>query len=316
MSDIQQQTYWNNIIKPLLPVASTIIVAFGGWFITHTYNSAQIKLEKQKQTDNKTTSEIKASLSYVDFLAGNPPPSDDLKDQALLAVAPALPPELSFDLAVEALPEDDRVFKLLLRIHQEESWKYVSPFIEDEKTSQFVLKALNDQNYLNKEFAYLISEKNSRSSHRLKALWFYFRYVNSLAATQDTMLESMNQMITKGTANGISEDARAALQLAAAMSLLVYDEETLEQLRDTFKRLDAVEWKKRFSYDLGSLSGHRFYRSLSKDKQLQRKYAEMMVDWYYQYSKNGWGIPKFLSTVEEDHKDLSIKISEIFKRIG
>ncbi|HEV3481217.1 MAG TPA: hypothetical protein VGR97_02695 [Candidatus Acidoferrales bacterium] len=175
---------WQDATKSLLPVAVTLIVALGGWWITSTYNDAQLQVQKAQQSASRASSEASASLAYLQFLASNPSPAQERRDQALMAVAGVLPPELSFSLAAKRLPEEPAVLNLLLRIYGDQSWKYLSPLIEDSSSAQPILQLLHDQNVLDREFDWLIGAANDRPHRRLQALVSYFQFLRELDAHQ------------------------------------------------------------------------------------------------------------------------------------
>lgn len=97
-----------------------------------------------------------------------------------MAVASVLPPELSFNLAVKRLPEERSMVNLLLRVYGDQSWKYLSPYVEDRITAAFVLQLLHDQNLLSRELDWLISPANDRPHRRLPALVSYFAFLREL----------------------------------------------------------------------------------------------------------------------------------------
>jgi hypothetical protein len=164
----------------MLPVAATLVVAVGGWWITSTYNEAQLQVQRSQQAASRATAEANASLAYLQFLARDPAPSEDQRDQALMAVAGVLPPELSFNLAVKRLPQERSIVNLLLRAYGDQSWKYLSSFVEDRVTAVPVLQVLHDQNLLSRELGWLISPENDRPHRRLPALVSYFAFLQEL----------------------------------------------------------------------------------------------------------------------------------------
>lgn len=171
---------WPEVLKATLPVAATLIVAFGGWWITSTYNEAQLHVQRSQQAASRATAEANASLAYLQFLARAPAPTEDQRDQALMAVAGVLPPELSFNLAVKRLPQERSIVNLLLRVYGDQSWRYLSSFVEDKATAASVLQVLHDQNLLNRELDWLIGPTNDRPHRRLPALVSYFAFLQDL----------------------------------------------------------------------------------------------------------------------------------------
>jgi|ERR1051326_336519 uncharacterized Zn finger protein (UPF0148 family) len=147
---------WRDLTKSVMPVIVTLIVAIGGWRITYTYNAAQVQAQKAQQAASRASSEATASLAYLQFVAREPAPSTAQRDQALMAVAAILPPEPSFDLAAKRLPHERGPLNLLLRIYGDQSWRYLSTFLEDPSTAQPVLEVLYQGNILDHEFNWLI----------------------------------------------------------------------------------------------------------------------------------------------------------------
>lgn len=68
---------WPDILKAMLPVAATLVVAIGGWWITSIYNEAQLQVQRSQQAASRATAEANASLAYLQFLARDPAPSED-----------------------------------------------------------------------------------------------------------------------------------------------------------------------------------------------------------------------------------------------
>ena len=181
---------WQAVIRPLVPVIATLIVAIGGWIITSSYNQAQLRLESESHKSeleiqlaqhlaNRRSSEANASMAYIQFLSRNPSPTDAERDLATLSMAPILAPELSFSLAVERCPSENRILGVLVRTYDSQSWEYLSPHVEDSTKAEPVFEFLQEQDLLGDFFDYLISSGNARPHRRLDALLAYFAFVTN-----------------------------------------------------------------------------------------------------------------------------------------
>lgn len=430
---------WHKVALSLVPIVVTLIITIGGWIITSSYNRSQLALQMEQQKASRQTAEVNASISYLQFVARDPAPSIQQRDQATMAAALVLPPELSFKLAIERLPEEEKILALLLRSYGNESWKYISPDIEvklydlqpyfENGTLKYtqphievgakakaLLKFLNDQNVLESEFQYLISSENSRPHQRLSALVGYFTFLvgtgpehdvqnrwtvalvrrlnadqkvpsdvksdlsaalslafpEYMAADMDKILPLAAERFWEGVDVSIGERprglrfelykerfhymepvhqrvtarveevaivSRQLLQRLLGLQLKSMTVEEIDRLLynycesvpvtspyllpgDCFQffqtalaTLTTSPRRREFSMEIGSLSGDELYRSIGKDVNLKRKYAETVIEWYEKYSQKDWYIPKFLVEVEADYPDLKPRIEAIFKKI-
>jgi hypothetical protein len=429
---------WHKVAQPLVPVVVTLIVAIGGWIITSSYDRSQLALQVEQQKATRQTAEASASISYLQFVARDPAPSIQQRDQATMAAALVLPPELSFRLAIERLPEEGNILALLLRSYGNKSWKYISPEIEANlyelrpyfengilkytlpqvevaAKTQDLLRFLDEQNVLESEFRYLISSENSRSHQRLSALVAYFTFLVGTGPEHDvpnrqavTLVRRLNA--DQSVPNDVKFDLSAALSLAfpeymsdqfdkvlplaaerfwegvdvsigemprglryrlynerfhyvepvrqrviAREEVTIVSRQLLQRLlglrlksmtteeigwllynycesvpvispyllpQDCFQFVRSVlatlttgPGRREFSMELGSLSGDELYRSIGRDADLKRKYAETVIEWYEKYSQKAWYIPKFLGEVEVDYPDLKPRIEAIFKKV-
>jgi hypothetical protein len=210
------------VAKSILPVVVTLIVAVGGWWITSTYNEAQIQVQKAQQAASRASSEANASLAYFQFLASDRATTQELRDQAFLAVAGILPPELCFGLAVKRLPEERAVLNLLLRIYGDQSWQYLSPFIEDASGAEPILRLLHEQNILERELDWLISNANDRPHRRLQALVSYFGFLKTIEQHPEVQKPAAHALVSRVLR--IREVDRAIKSdLAAAVALVFAD---------------------------------------------------------------------------------------------
>lgn len=258
---------WPDVAKSLLPVVATIVVAVGGWWITSVYNKSQLQVQKAQQEASRASAEASASLAYLQFLARDPTPSQDQRDQAVMAVASVLPPELSFNLAVKRLPEERSILNLLLRAYGDQSWKYLSPFVEDVSTSGPILQLLYEQNLLEREFNWLIGNANDRPHRRLQALVAYFEFLNKLDAHQHPVV---HKPATRALVSRILHmggvDAQTKSDVAAAAALVFVTDPRYTPDWDLLDMAASVFWEG-IKTDVGELPQdsslkHKLYFSL------------------------------------------------------
>ena len=121
---------WEDYIKPIIPVAVTLIIAIFGWIITVKYNQAQLTITDNKNKSDKELAQINASLSFIKLLTEISNGPTIIRQQAKTVIAPVLPPETSFNIAVNELPDNPDVLKILIRSYKNESWKYLTFFLE------------------------------------------------------------------------------------------------------------------------------------------------------------------------------------------
>jgi hypothetical protein len=235
---------WPDVAKSLLPVVATIVVAVGGWWITSVYNESQLQVQKAQQAAGRASAEASASLAYLQFLARDPAPPQDQRDQALMAVAGVLPPELSFNLAVKRLPQERSILNLLLRAYGDQSWKYLSPFVEDASTSGPILQLLHEQNLLEREFNWLIGNANDRPHRRLQALVSYFEFLNKLDADQHPRVHkpATRALVSRILHTG-GVDAQTKSEVAAAAALVFVTDPSYTPDWDLLDMAASVFWE-------------------------------------------------------------------------
>jgi hypothetical protein len=90
----------------------------------------QLEIAKRKNESDKAIAQIDASLSFVKLLQDMPTDNKDLKHQAKTIIAPALPLETIYNIAINELPDNPNVLEILFRTYKDETWKYIIPFIE------------------------------------------------------------------------------------------------------------------------------------------------------------------------------------------
>ncbi len=220
---------------------------------TSMYNDAQLQVQKAQQAASRASAEANASLAYLQFLAREPAPSQDQRDQALMAVGGVLPPELSFNLAVKRLPQEPSVLNLLLSVYGDQSWKYLSPFIEEASTADPILQLLHQQNLLEREFDWLASNANDRPHRRLAAFASYFEFLRKLDSAQHPEIHKpatralVNRMLSQPDVDeGIKSD------LAAAAALVFVTEPGYEPDWDFLTAAAKTFWD-RFDTNVGAL---------------------------------------------------------------
>ena len=130
VADSKKSKVWEGYFKPIIPIAVTIIIAIFGWIITGNFNQAQLTITESKNKADKEIAQINASLSFIKLMTEVSDSSIQLRQQAKTVIAPALPPETSFNIAVNELPNNPDVLEVLIKTYKEDSWKYLTPFIE------------------------------------------------------------------------------------------------------------------------------------------------------------------------------------------
>jgi hypothetical protein len=179
---------WDEYVKPIIPVAVTLIIAIFGWIITGQFNKAQLRITESKNKADKEIAQINASLSFIRLMREIPDSLIQLRQQAKTVIAPALPPETSFYIAIEDLPINAYVLDVLIRTYKENYWKYLMPYLEVYppyfKSDPF-RKPLNDlplfgfldrRQLFNSFYQFLCSESYN-SPNRVFALINYFDYL-------------------------------------------------------------------------------------------------------------------------------------------
>jgi hypothetical protein len=221
----QPARLWPDIAKALLPVVATIVVAVGGWIITSSWNKSQTELQQAQQAATRSAAEANASLAYLQFLARDPSPPLEQRDQALMAAAGVLPPELSFNLAVRRLPSERSLFNRLLRLHGDDSYKYLTYIIEDTIAAEPVLLFLHEQNLLDREFEWIVGPDNKRPQSRLLALMSYFSFLKKLDASEHPEIykPASRALVARVLGQG-SIDVSARSDVAAAAALVFVTE--------------------------------------------------------------------------------------------
>jgi len=200
--------------------------------ITSAYNRSQLalqfeqdqsrlKLQAEQQKSNRQTAEANASMAYLEFLARDPAPTDEQRDQATLAIAAVLPPELSFSLAVDRLPEEPKILALLTRT-EEDVWPYVAPHLETDPPAQNVLKFLDDQQLIDDAFGYLTSPGNARAHRRLQAFIQYFTFITR-DRTPIQKRRASDLVDSLYADSEIDRQLRADLAIALALSFANYE---------------------------------------------------------------------------------------------
>lgn len=160
-----------------------------------------------------------------------------------MAVAGALPSELSFNLAVKRLPDEPSILNLLLRENGDQSWKYLSPFIEDEATSGPILHLLQEQNLLEREFDWLIGNANDRPHRRLQALVSYFKFLFNLDASQyPPVLKPATRALVSRVLHARGVDAQSKSDVAAAAALVFVTDPSYTPDWDLLDMAASVFW--------------------------------------------------------------------------
>ncbi|HEY1047480.1 MAG TPA: hypothetical protein VGF79_13625 [Bacteroidia bacterium] len=255
IEDQKKSKVWDNYVKPIIPVAVTLIIGIWGSILTNNYNTAQLENTKRKNTSDstvaqtqlkiastqldiakdknktdkelslnqldiskqknasdkiialtqleiareknesdKTIAQINASLTYVKLLQDIKDSNKVLRNQAQNIIAPVLPPEMSFYIATEGLPQNGELLEILLKEHKEGSWKYLSKYIEvSSPKEQALLQFLYNKQYLTTFFNFLISKKYTSQSKVVaisKCLPFYVNKDNPYPAIEKLIKEA------------------------------------------------------------------------------------------------------------------------------
>jgi len=137
----------------------------------------QLEVSKNKNESDKTIAQITASLSFVKLLQDISTSNPDLTHQAKTVIAPALPPETSFNIAIAELPDNPNALEVLLRTFKEGSWKYLTPFVEySTETKSYLFDFLSKRLLIEAFYKFLISA-NYRSPNRIHSLINYYNYI-------------------------------------------------------------------------------------------------------------------------------------------
>ncbi|MEX0968265.1 MAG: hypothetical protein WD077_13575 [Bacteroidia bacterium] len=169
---------WKDYYKPLIPVLVTLIIAIFGWIITLDFNNSQIEI-----------AQIEASLSYINTISEIQDSSAQLKRQAQTVIAPVLPPETSFNLAVDEVENNPNLLAVLIRTYPKNFWEYLIPHIEnypqilsdsDSSTANnySIFDFLDKKKLINSYYQIVTSEEYD-SPERVFGLINYFTYLDS-----------------------------------------------------------------------------------------------------------------------------------------
>ena len=192
----------------------------------------QLEIAKQKNESDRTIAQVNASLSYVKLLQEISDSNPDLTHQAKTVIAPALPPEVSFNIAVNELSSNPEVLEILIRTYDDASWKYLAPYTEympsryfcnsipDSKSTLFDF--LDRRLLLKRYYDYLISF-NYKSLRRVNSLINFFDFI---AQKEERNTPSHNisdvsaaeygieSMLNQTTDNSLKADLSSAAALA------------------------------------------------------------------------------------------------------
>ena len=142
VSNSKKSKTWEDYVKPIIPVAVTLVIAISVSIITRQFNRSQLEITKSKNQSDKEIAQINASLSYIKLMNDISDSSFQLRQQAKTVIAPILPPETSFNIAVSELPNNPNVLKVLIKKYGDESWRFLAPYLEflsiDNKMVAFV----------------------------------------------------------------------------------------------------------------------------------------------------------------------------------
>lgn len=180
---------WEDFVKPIIPITITLIISIFGWIITGKFNQSQLTITENKNRADKEIAQINASLSYIKLMTEISDSSINLKQQAKTIIAPALPYESGFYIAINELPENPNVLEVLIRKHKDDYWQYLIPYIE---TYPLILQLNNafrnpvkdtpiynflDKRHLLKDFYQFIISGSYLSENRIYTIINYFDYL-------------------------------------------------------------------------------------------------------------------------------------------
>lgn len=216
----------------------------------------QLTISKHKNESDKTIAQINASLGFVKLLQDISNSNPDLTHQAKTVIAPALPPEISFNIAVTELTSNPNALEVLLRTYENDSWKYLSPYSEytpkylsnntTTETKPLLFEFLSKRLLLDKYYEFLVSA-DYKTSNRIYSLINYFDFIydkEELPHNVSKVIElrySIAATIDKTTSNLLKSD------LAGAASI-VFDKYGTDQI---YSDLAAKYYWKKYNLSIG-----------------------------------------------------------------
>lgn len=93
--------------------------------------------------------------------------------------------------------------------------------------------------------------------------------------------------------------------------------DTYRLIQKILVELNTENKRKKFSEYLGSLSGDYIFRYISRDnKDIGKKYSELLIQWYKEYWNDEWAIPKFFHSVAHEYPELKSQIDKEWGGVG
>jgi len=219
----------------------------------------QLEISRNKNQSDKIIAQINASLSFVKLLQDVSINNPELAHQAKTVIAPALPPETSFNIALAELPDNPNALEVLFRTYKEESWKYIVPYAEYAPTDYlnnkpaeihtYLFDFLNRRLLLKRFFNFLISS-NYISPNRINSLVNYFDYIYKTEELSHNPAKSNELFYEVSTAINNTNDFRLKYDLAGASSI-VFD---VFQSNASFTELAAKYYWEKFDVSIGETS--------------------------------------------------------------
>ncbi len=191
--------WWTKYINPMLPVVATILLGVIGFSLTGKYNSSQLNIAKEQNNSNKQIAQINASLSFVKMLKefSDSGKDADLAEQAKIDIAPVLPPEVGFNIAVTDLLRNPSLMDVLMKSYGDSCWQYLVPYMESQEDialkidkrhadtikshfhASVILSYLDRKRLLKNLYQFIVSG-NYNSDKRIFVLVHYINYLNSI----------------------------------------------------------------------------------------------------------------------------------------
>lgn len=249
---------WDDFTKPLLPILATLILTFVGLYINYKFNLAQQINTESKNKADKEIAQINASLSYIKLMAEIPKDSTLLKQSAKTIIAPALPIESSFFIAINELQNNPNVLEVLCRTYKNDYWKFLVPFLEENSIrtdnekpnwvnslpiqTNLLFTFLDKRQMLNDFYQFVIS-KDFNTKNRIYAIKNYLAYLKQR--------KDINGNIT---GLSLSEKKKLELQLFSTIEAT-----TDETLKADISKAAAIIFENNFQGEFTEIAAKYFW---------------------------------------------------------
>lgn len=217
----------------------------------------QLEVSKNKNESDKTIAQINASLSFEKLLSEISINNPDLENQVKTVIAPALPPETSFNIALKELPENPIVLEVLIRTYKNEKWKYLVPYAEFlppryshsknlPEAKPYLFEFLKQRLLLKEFYDFLISPQY-KSINRINALINYFDFIYEAEELSHNPSKAKELEYEIKTTIDKSIDILLKSDLASAASI-VFDKYQSHQI---YSELAAKFYWEKFDVSIG-----------------------------------------------------------------